>query len=68
VARSLDRTLYCRQQAAECASAATMTSLPEVREAYLNMERAWLELAPDVENNEKVAPEDADRQRYVSPS
>lgn len=54
MARGLDRTLYCHQQAAECASAAAMTSLPEVREAYLNIERGWLELAPDVESNETV--------------
>jgi hypothetical protein len=54
MARSINRTLYCRLQAAECASAAAVTSLPEVREAYLNMERAWLELAPDVESNERL--------------
>ena len=65
--QSPNRTLYCRQQAAECASAAAMTSLPEVREAYLNMERAWLELAPDVESNAKAAPEDPNRERYFSP-
>jgi hypothetical protein len=54
MARGQDRTLYCRQQAAECASAAAMTSLPEVRDAYLNMERAWLELAPELEGVEKL--------------
>jgi hypothetical protein len=65
MARGLDRTLYCRQQAAECASAAAKTSLPEAREAYLNMERAWLELAPDVKSNEKLAIKDTNEQRYT---
>jgi hypothetical protein len=45
-----DRTAFCRKQAAECASAARATTLPEVREAYLNMEQAWLRLAPDIDN------------------
>jgi hypothetical protein len=42
------RTTYCRQQAAECALAATTAILGEVRQAYLNIEQAWLQLAPDI--------------------
>jgi hypothetical protein len=48
-ARATDkRTAYCRQQAAECASAATIAILSDVRQAYLNIEQAWLQLAPDI--------------------
>jgi hypothetical protein len=50
--RTKDRTSYCRQQAAECASAATTTTLSEIREAYLNIEQAWLQLAPDIDSNQ----------------
>jgi hypothetical protein len=45
------RTAYCRQQAAECALAATTAILGEVRQAYLNIEQAWLQLAPDINSN-----------------
>jgi hypothetical protein len=49
--RSTDkRTTYCRQQAAECALAATTAILGEVRQAYLNIEQAWLQLAPDIDS------------------
>lgn len=58
MARALDRTEYCRLQAAECASAAAITSLPEVREAYLNMERAWLELAPGMDGDQNPETKD----------
>jgi hypothetical protein len=43
------RTAYCHQQAAECALAATTAILGEVRQAYLNIEQAWLQLAPDID-------------------
>jgi hypothetical protein len=43
------RTAHCRQQAAECALAATTAILGEVRQAYLNIEQAWLQLAPDID-------------------
>ena len=50
VTRATDkRTAYCRQQAAECALAATTAVLGEVRQAYLNIEQAWLQLAPDID-------------------
>ena len=38
--RAAKRTEYCRQQAAECALAATAAILGEVRQAYLNIEQA----------------------------
>jgi hypothetical protein len=47
--RTTGRTAYCRRQAAECAAAATTTTLSEVKEAYLNLEQAWLKLAPELE-------------------
>ena len=47
------RTAYCEQQAAECALAATTAILPEIREAYLNIERAWLQLAPEIDSRRK---------------
>lgn len=53
--RISNRTAYCQQQAAQCASAAIATTLNEIREAYLNMEQAWLHLAPDVDGNQPAA-------------
>jgi hypothetical protein len=31
--------------------AATTAILPEIREAYLNIERAWLHLAPEIDSS-----------------
>ena len=50
--RTIGRAAYCRQQAAECAAAATATALSEVKEAYLNLEQAWLKLAPEIEGRQ----------------
>ena len=36
---------YCRGQAAHCAHAASDGVLPDVREAYRNLEQGWLQLA-----------------------
>jgi hypothetical protein len=55
------RTAYCRQQAAECALAATTAILGEVRQAYLNIEQAWLQLAPDINS-------ETDRKKAARPS
>jgi hypothetical protein len=44
------RTAYCHQQAAECALAATTAILGGVKQAYLNIEQAWLQLAPDIDS------------------
>jgi hypothetical protein len=49
MSRTIGRTAYCRQQAAECAAAAAATALLEVKEAYLNLEQGWLKLAPELE-------------------
>ena len=48
---AIKRTAYCEQQAAESALAATTAILPEIREAYLNIERAWLHLAPGIDSS-----------------
>ena len=53
--RTLGRTEYCRKQAAECAAAATASALPDVKEAYLNLEQAWLQLAPELEGGLNVS-------------
>jgi len=45
------RTAYCEQQAAECALAATTAILLEIGEAYRNIERAWLHLAPGIDGS-----------------
>lgn len=52
MSRHKDRKSYCEQQAVECAAAANATNLSEIREAYLNMEQAWLQLAPDIDSNQ----------------
>lgn len=68
--RTKDRKLYCQQQAAECASAANATNLSEIREAYLNMEQAWLKLAPDIDSNQTltIRPEPDDEGREPKPN
>ena len=50
------RTAYCHQQAAECASVATTVISDEIRQAYLNIEQAWLHLAPGIDSRQKVEP------------
>ena len=51
--RADKRTTYCHQQAAECALAATTVVSGEIKEAYLNIERAWLQLAPEIDSRRK---------------
>jgi len=51
--RADKRTTYCHQQAAECALAATTVVSGEIRAAYLNIERAWLQLAPEIDSTRK---------------
>jgi len=46
--RHTERTTYCRQQAVECARAASDSIIAEVKEAYLNLEQGWLKLAPEL--------------------
>jgi hypothetical protein len=51
-----ERREYCRQQAAQCAAAAAAATVAHVREAYLDMEQAWLRLAPGIEDTVPVGP------------
>jgi hypothetical protein len=51
--RADKRATYCHQQAAECALAATTVVSGEIKEAYLNIERAWLQLAPEIDSRRK---------------
>jgi hypothetical protein len=45
--RPPERSEYCRQQAQDCASRATTTNLPELKDAYLQLELGWLQLVPE---------------------
>lgn len=45
------RSEYCLKQASACASKATKTAVPDIKEAYSNLEQAWLQLAPDFEGD-----------------
>ena len=40
---------FYRQQASECAAAASTTSVAEVKQAYLDLEQGWLSLTPNAE-------------------
>ena len=51
--RADKRATYCHQPAAECALAATTVVSGEIKEAYLNIERAWLQLAPEIDSRRK---------------
>jgi hypothetical protein len=46
-ARSSARSDYCRKQAADCLARAAVTTLADVKDAYLQLEQAWLKLIPD---------------------
>jgi hypothetical protein len=50
MARADQRKAYCRRQAADCATAASTTLVADVKEAYLNLEQGWLQLAADAED------------------
>jgi hypothetical protein len=47
---------YCRGQAAHCAHAASDRVLPDVKEAYRNLEQGWLQLALEFESELKQRP------------
>ena len=47
--RTLGRSEYCRRQAAQCAASAAITARAEAKEAYLDLEQAWLQLAPEID-------------------
>lgn len=44
--KEAERTAYYRRQAAACATAALTTAIAEIKQAYLDLEQAWLCLAP----------------------
>jgi hypothetical protein len=44
--KDAERTAYYRQQASSCATAALITAIAEIRQAYLDLEQGWLCLAP----------------------
>jgi hypothetical protein len=50
MSHGFNRTAYCHTQAARCAAAAANARASDVKEAYLNLEQAWLHLAPDLES------------------
>lgn len=45
--RHLERSEYCRRQADDCASRAATTKLPEIKDAYHQLELGWRQLVPD---------------------
>jgi hypothetical protein len=54
MSRHIDPSAYCRRQAAECARRALQATLAEVREAYVNLEQGWLQLAPETSDNQSA--------------
>jgi hypothetical protein len=46
-ARASARSDYCCKQAADCLARAAATTLADVKDAYLQLEQAWLKLIPD---------------------
>jgi hypothetical protein len=44
------RTIFYRQEASACATAALTTSIAEIKQAYLELEQGWLCLTPKPEN------------------
>jgi hypothetical protein len=45
------RATFYRQEAFACAAAALTTSIAEIKQAYLELERGWLCLTPKPENS-----------------
>jgi hypothetical protein len=56
MAGPLGRGEHCRKQARECAAAAAATLRCEIKDAYLNLEQAWLHLAPEFDDNQYSSP------------
>lgn len=50
-----DQKAYCHHQASECATAASATSVAEVKQAYLDLEQGWLSLAPKSKEHPTVS-------------
>lgn len=53
--KDAERSVYYRQQASACATAALTTASAEVKQAYLDLEQGWLCLAPKVEDSSAVS-------------
>jgi hypothetical protein len=66
MSRHIDPTAYCRRQAAECARRALEATLAEVREAYVNLEQGWLQLAPETSDNQNPSAEGGPTRRIAS--
>lgn len=61
--KSVGEGEYYRQQALECAAAAGATPRPEVKEAYLNLTQAWLQLAPNAIDSQYTLTKQQSRKR-----
>ena len=55
--KDAERTAYYRQQASVCSAAALTTTIAEVKQAYLELEKGWLCLAPKSETSSAVLAE-----------
>jgi hypothetical protein len=44
----VSQTAYYREQASACAAAAMSAAIAELQQAYLDLEKGWLSLAPKV--------------------
>ena len=42
-----NRSTYCRDQAEECALRSSLAAVPEIRDAYLQLELGWRQLVAD---------------------
>jgi hypothetical protein len=66
MSRHIERTAYCQEQAAECAKAAFESTIVEVKEAYMNLEQGWLQLAPEL--GDSAPPSTGAKSFQVSPT
>jgi len=58
-----DRSAYCRDQAQQCALRSSHAVIPEIRDAYLQLELGWRQLVPDFDPapNTSVGPKQPQR-------
>ncbi len=54
--KDAERTAYYRQQASSCATAALITAIAEIKQAYLDLEQGWLCLAPKAAQDDPLDP------------
>lgn len=55
--QDVDRTEYYRQEASACARAALTTAIPDIKQAYTELEQGWLCLAPKPKESLDGSPE-----------